>query len=166
MAAVHRRCDERFTALKALAEKLAVQDDDGFALAVEVDGELVVDLWAGRGSEASLIHTFSTVKPLSSCSLLLLVERCEITLSTALGAIWPEFSTEVATCTIADVLGHRSGLISVPNGSVEGLLDWDASIAAIAASEPLWTPGAAQGEHAFTSGHLIGELVRRISGQS
>ena len=108
MAAVHGRCDERFTALKALAEKLAVQDDDGFALAVEVDGELVVDLWAGRASEASLIHTFSTVKPLSACSLLLLVERCEITLSTALGAIWPEFSTEVATCTIADVLGHRS----------------------------------------------------------
>jgi CubicO group peptidase (beta-lactamase class C family) len=163
---VHGRCDERFSAISALAEELAVQDDDGFALAVEVDGELVVDLWAGRASEASLIHTFSTVKPLSACSLLLLVERGEITLSTALGAVWPELSTEVATCTIADALGHRCGLIGVPNGSIEGLLDWDASIAAIAASEPLWTPGAAHGEHAFTYGHLIGELVRRISGQS
>jgi CubicO group peptidase (beta-lactamase class C family) len=166
MAAVHGRCDERFAGINALVEKLAVQDDHGFALAVEVDGELVVDLWAGRASEASLIHTFSTIKPLSACSLLLLVERGEITLSTALGTIWPELSTEVGTCTIAEALGHRCGLISVPNGSIEGLLDWDASIAAIATSEPLWTPGAAHGEHAFTYGHLIGELVRRVSGQS
>ena len=75
MAAVHGRCEERFAAIKALAEKLAVQDDDGFALAVKVDGELVVDLWTGRASKASLIHTFSTIKPLAACSLLLLVER-------------------------------------------------------------------------------------------
>ncbi len=166
MAAVHGRCDERFAAINSLAEELAAQDDHGFALAVEVDGELAVDLWAGRASETSLIHTFSTVKPLSACALLLLVERGEIQLTTALGAIWPELPSEVATCTIADALGHRCGLVGVPNGSIEGLLDWDASIAAIAASEPLWTPGVAHGEHAFTYGHLIGELVGRISGHS
>lgn len=40
-------------------------------LAVEVDGELVVDLWVGRTPEASLIHTFSKVKPLTACALLL-----------------------------------------------------------------------------------------------
>jgi len=166
VAAVHGRCEERFAAIKTLAEELAVQDDDGFALAVEVDGELVVDLWTGRASEASLIHTFSTIKPLSACSLLLLVERDEVSLATTLGTVWPELPAAVAACTIADALGHRCGLIGVPNGRIEGLLDWDASIEAIAASEPLWTPGAARGEHAFTYGHLIGELVRRISGQS
>ncbi len=166
MSAVHGRCDERFAAIKALAEELAVEDDDGFALAVEVDGELVVDLWAGRAREASLIHTFSTVKPLTACALLLLVERGDVRLSTALGTIWPELSTEVARCTIADALGHRCGLIGIPNGHIEGLLDWDASTAAIAASEPFWTPGTAHGEHAFTYGHLIGELVRRSTGQS
>ena len=143
-----------------------MEDDDGFALAVEVDGELVVDLWVGRAREASLIHTFSTVKPFTACALLLLVERDEISLSTTLGTIWPELSTEVARCTIADALGHRCGLIGVPNGGIEGLLEWDASIEAIAASEPFWTPGAAHGEHAFTYGHLVGELVRRITDQS
>lgn len=166
MGMVQGRCDERFDAIRALAEELAAQDDDGFALAVEFDGELAVDLWAGRAGEASLIHTFSTVKPVTACALLLLVEGGEVESSTALGSIWPELSTEVARCTIADALGHRCGLIDVPNGSIEALLDWDASIAAMAASEPLWTPGAAHGEHAFTYGHLIGELVRRISGQS
>ena len=166
MAAVHGRCDAQFGSIHALAEELAAQDGDGFALAVEVDGDLVVDLWAGRVSETSLIHTFSTVKPLAACALLLLVERGEVALSTALGTIWPELSAEVAACTVADALGHRCGLIGVPDGSIEGLLDWDASVAAIAASEPFWTPGAAHGEHAFTYGHLIGELVRRITGRS
>ncbi len=166
MSAVRGRCDERFAAIKELAENLAVEDDDGFALAVEVDGELVVDLWAGRASEASLIHTFSTVKPLTACALLLLVERGDVTLSTALGTIWPELSIQVARCTIAEALGHRCGLIGIPNGRIEGLLDWDASTRAIAASEPLWPPGTAHGEHAFTYGHLIGELVRRSTGQS
>ena len=50
VAAVQGRCEERFAAIKTLAEELAVQDDDGFAVAVEVDGELVVDLWTGEGS--------------------------------------------------------------------------------------------------------------------
>jgi len=165
-AAVHGRCDDRFAPLEDLAIALAGNDDDGFSLAVEVEGELVVDLWTGRASESSLIHTFSTVKPLAACSLLLLVERGEISLTTALGDIWPELRRDVGGCTIADALGHRCGLIEVPNGSIEGLLDWDASITAIAASEPFWIPGTAHGEHAFTYGHLIGELVRRLTGQS
>ena len=33
MSAVHGRCDERFAAIKALAENLAVEDQDGFAIA-------------------------------------------------------------------------------------------------------------------------------------
>lgn len=166
MPAVHGRCDERFAAIRALAEELAELDGDGFALAVEFEAEPVVDLWAGRAREESLIHTFSTVKPITACALLLLAERGEVGLSAELGSIWPELSTEVATCTVADALGHRCGVIEVPDGSIEELLDWDASVAAIAASEPLWTPGTAHGEHAFTYGHLIGELVRRISGRS
>lgn len=160
------RCAEQFATIGALAGRLAGDEDDGFALAVEVDGELVVDLWAGRVGEASLIHTFSTVKPLTATALLLLVEGNEVTLATPLGAIWPELPTWVGDCTIADALGHRCGLVSLPDGTIEGLLDWDASITAMATTDPLWTPGTAHGEHAFTYGHLIGELVRRITGQT
>jgi len=36
----------------------------------------------------------------------------------------------------------------------------------LAAQEPLWPPGTQHGYHALTYGHVVGELVRRISGRS
>ena len=35
----------------------------------------------------------------------------------------------------------------------------------LAAQAPWWEPGTASGYHAFTYGHLIGEVIRRITGQ-
>jgi CubicO group peptidase (beta-lactamase class C family) len=37
--------------------------------------------------------------------------------------------------------------------------------AVLAAEAPFWPPGTRQGYHALTFGHLVGEVVRRISGQ-
>jgi CubicO group peptidase (beta-lactamase class C family) len=54
------------------------------------------------------------------------------------------------------------------------LLSWDGSgwknseriAGAIAGGEPAWEPGTRHGYHGVTFGWLVGELVRRISGQS
>ena len=35
----------------------------------------------------------------------------------------------------------------------------------LAAQAPWWEPGTASGYHAMTYGHLIGEVIRRITGQ-
>src|SRR4051794_41658604 len=35
----------------------------------------------------------------------------------------------------------------------------------LAAQVPWWEPGTASGYHALTYGHLIGEVIRRITGQ-
>jgi CubicO group peptidase (beta-lactamase class C family) len=43
--------------------------------------------------------------------------------------------------------------------------DWDKSTAMVAAQAPWWEPGAGSGYHALTYGHLIGEVIRRITGQ-
>ena len=45
------------------------------------------------------------------------------------------------------------------------LYDWDRYAAAIAAERPWWEPGTANGYHALTFGHLVGEVIRRISGK-
>ena len=37
---------------------------------------------------------------------------------------------------------------------------------AIAAQEPLWSPGTKHGYHAITLGYIAGELVRRVTGKS
>ena len=36
---------------------------------------------------------------------------------------------------------------------------------ALAAEAPFWEPGTRQGYHATTFGHLVGEVVRRVSGR-
>ncbi len=64
------------------------------------------------------------------------------------------------------VLGHQAGLSTVPPpGTAVSLLDWDATCAALASSSPAWAPGRAHGEHAYTYGHLVGEVVRRVDGR-
>ena len=74
--------------------------------------------------------------------------------------------------TVRQLLSHQSGAIAVPGA--DQLLGWDgrgwqdteAIAAAIAAGEPAWEPGTRHGYHGVTFGWLVGELVRRISGQS
>ena len=45
------------------------------------------------------------------------------------------------------------------------MYDWDKSTALLAAQAPWWEPGTASGYHMLTYGHLIGEVIRRITGQ-
>jgi CubicO group peptidase (beta-lactamase class C family) len=51
----------------------------------------------------------------------------------------------------------------MPQGA---LYDWDRICSALAAQEPWWTPGDGYGYHVFTYGFLVGELVRRITGET
>lgn len=48
----------------------------------------------------------------------------------------------------------------------DGWQDLDAIAAALAASEPAWSPGTQRGYHAVTYGWLVGELVRRTDGRT
>ena len=44
--------------------------------------------------------------------------------------------------------------------------DWVPSAARLAAQAPWWEPGTASGYHALNQGHLVGEVVRRVTGRS
>jgi CubicO group peptidase (beta-lactamase class C family) len=48
----------------------------------------------------------------------------------------------------------------------EDLYDWEKVTSLLAAQAPWWTPGTASAYHANTQGFLVGEVVRRITGQS
>jgi CubicO group peptidase (beta-lactamase class C family) len=50
--------------------------------------------------------------------------------------------------------------------TIEDLYDWEKSTSLLAAQEPWWVPGTASGYHALTQGYLVGEVVRRITGQT
>jgi len=64
------------------------------------------------------------------------------------------------------ILSHTSGVSGWDQPvSLDDVYDWDKSTAMLAAQAPWWEPGTASGYHAFTYGHLIGEVIRRITGQ-
>ena len=47
----------------------------------------------------------------------------------------------------------------------EDMYDWGTSTARLAAQAPWWAPGSASGYHALNQGHLVGEVIWRISGK-
>jgi CubicO group peptidase (beta-lactamase class C family) len=159
----------------AFAEMLSA-DPAGAALAVDLDGEMIVDLWGGardvdRGlswERETLVHTYSVTKPFAAMALLLLVDRGAVGLDDPVAVYWPEFAAEgKAGISIRWLLTHQAGLEVLPGPQPpEVLLDWDRFCAALAAARPSWKPGTRHGEHALTFGHLVGEVVRRVDGRT
>ncbi|MFE2018799.1 serine hydrolase domain-containing protein [Streptomyces sp. NPDC059499] len=159
--------------------------DPGHAqLAVHHRGLLVVDLWstgtAATGLQGTARRPFgpdsvgvlmSVSKALVAVCAHLLSERGVLDLNAPVARYWPEFAAAgKADTTVADLLAHRAGLpafTAAPEGtSLPGLLDGGARVRALAAMEPVWQPGSAYLYHALTYGHLIGEVVRRVTGTS
>jgi CubicO group peptidase (beta-lactamase class C family) len=67
---------------------------------------------------------------------------------------------------VRQLLSHTSGVSGWERPiTLEDLYDWDKSTALLAAQAPWWGPGTAPGYHALDYGHLIGEVVRRITGR-
>ncbi|MCU1497225.1 MAG: esterase [Acidimicrobiales bacterium] len=147
----------------------------GAACAVRVGGEQVVDLWAGvadpatgRAYEADTLQlVFSSTKGVVAAAAHLLAQQGRLDLDAPVATYWPEFAQAgKADIAVRSLLDHSAGLVGLDEMlSVEELCDWDTVVARLAAQAPLWEPGTASGYHAITFGHLVGEVVRRVSGQ-
>jgi CubicO group peptidase (beta-lactamase class C family) len=169
-------CSDRFAPVRELfAAKLESGEDLGASLALNIDGEMVVDLWGGWADEArtvpwtenTITNVFSTTKAMTSLAALVLVDRGELDLDANVAAYWPEFAANgKAGIKVRQLLSHTSGVSGWEQPiTLEDLYDWDKSTALLAAQAPWWEPGTASGYHALNYGHLIGEVIRRITGQ-
>jgi CubicO group peptidase (beta-lactamase class C family) len=170
-------CDERFAPVRdALAGNFRAHHELGAAVAIAVDGELVVDIWAGWMDEDcsrpwqrdTLVDVFSVGKAMAALCVLILVERGQLDLEAPVTRYWPEFGAHgKSEVTLRALLGHRAGLPairrSLPSPAV---YDWDLMVGALAEEEPWWRPGTTHGYHVNTFGFLVGEVVRRVSGES
>jgi len=170
-------CDERFTPVRdALADNFRRHGELGAAVAIAVDGQPVVDIWAGWMDSArtrpwqrdTLVAVFSVGKAMAALCVLLLVERGEVDLDAPVARYWPEFAAAgKGEVTVRTLLSHRAGLPAVrrvlPD---EATYDWDLMAGALAAEEPWWAPGSTHGYHVNTLGFLAGEIVRRVGGAS
>ena len=170
------RCDSAFGALRdAFRANFVDHDELGAALAVSVDGTVVTDIWAGWADGArtrpwqhdTLVDVFSVGKPMAAICLLMLVEQGEVELDRPVADYWPQFAAagKQAT-TVRMILAHRAGLPALRSRlAPHAMYDWEQMTSRLACEEPWWEPGARHGYHVNTFGFLVGEIVRRVSGQ-
>jgi CubicO group peptidase (beta-lactamase class C family) len=176
-ADVHGTCPGQFDAVReAFAANLASGSDIGASVAVFVDGEPVVDLWGGYFDMSytrpwerdTIVHTFSSTKTMTALCALILADRREIDLEAPVAKYWPEFAAAgKADVRVRHIVGHTSGLAGWSEPvTMHDLCDREKSTDLLARQTPWWAPGTASGYHCFTIGHLVGEVVRRVTGLS
>ena len=175
MAELSGTCDARFDAVRdALQRNIDSGEEVGAAVVVDLDGEIAVDLWGGFRDEArtdpwtrdTITNVWSTTKTVTSLAALMLVERGQLDVYAPVAAYWPEFAANgKQDVLVRHLLSHTSGVSGLDQPAVtEDMYDWEKSTARLAAQAPWWAPGTASGYHALNFGHLIGEVVRRITG--
>ncbi|MEM9561476.1 MAG: serine hydrolase domain-containing protein [Actinomycetota bacterium] len=168
--------DPRFEALpELLGASLASGGDVGASAAVAIDGELVVDIWGGHVDEAksapwerdTITNVWSSTKTVMALCALLLVDRGELDVDAPVATYWPEFAANGKEgVLVRHLLSHTSGVSGWEQPiTVEDLYDQPAASARLATQAPWWEPGTASGYHALNQGHLVGEVIRRITGK-
>jgi CubicO group peptidase (beta-lactamase class C family) len=176
MAEVHGSCDDRFEAVReALAQHLDA-GELGASIAVDLDGERVVDLWGGYRDEErttpwtedTIVNVWSTTKTVLSLAALILVDRGELDVNAPVGDYWPEFSAKgKKDVLVRHLMSHTSGVSGWDQPfTIADMYDWTSATERLAQQRPWWEPGTASGYHANNQGHLVGELIRRITGRT
>ena len=171
------KCDDRFDAVRAaLARNLDSGEELGASLVLDIDGEIVVDLWGGFRDEArtvpwseqTITNVWSSTKTVTSLAALMLVDRGALDVDAPVARYWPEFAAQgKQDVLVRHVMSHASGVSGLEQPAVvEDLYDWPRATSRMAAQAPWWPPGTASGYHALNYGHLVGEVVRRISGKT
>ncbi len=174
---VHGQCAERFDKVRAaLADNIASGEEVGASIAIDIDGDPVVDIWGGFTDAArtnpwtrdTIVNVWSSTKTVTSLAGLMLVDRGLVELTAPVAAYWPEFASNgKQDIEFRHILSHISGISGWDAPfTTEDMYDWDKSTAALAAQAPWWEPGTASGYHAHNQGHLIGEVMRRVTGRS
>lgn len=163
-------------AVDALLDELVGSGAEvGLQVAVIRHGRALVD--AARGvadprtgapvEPGTLFWAGSTAKGVASTVAHVLVERGAVSYDMRVAEVWPEFGTHGKDrVTLRHVLTHTAGVPGLPPDTrAADLCDWDRMCAAIAAAEPWWEPGTRFGYHAKTFGFLLGETLRRATGE-
>lgn len=176
-ADIHGHCDERFGAVRDAFEANFAQGKElGARFAFSVDGEMVVDLWAGWADkkqtnpfdERTLTPVYSTTKAVAATMIARLVEQGRLRWDQPVAEVWPEFAAQgKAAVTVEQMISHQAGLPGFVE-PIDPTLWYDPPVIAamLAAKAPLWPVGSASGYHALTIGYLVGELFRRVDGRS
>ena len=168
--------EPRFSPVRdALLENFAGGDEIGAAVSVCIDGKTVVDLWGGHQDAArtkpwerdTIVCMMSVAKGVSALCAHMLVDRGLLDLDKPVAHYWPEFAQAGKEGVLVRwILDHRAGVPVCDAAPPGSLFDFGAIVKALEVQKPLWPPGTQPCYHTLTFGHLVGELVRRLTGKS
>lgn len=147
----------------------------GAAVAVIIGGEPVVDLWGGHADLArsrpwesdTIVNAYSVGKGIVSVLLLQLVDKGLVQLDEPVARYWPEFGAAgKGQVTVRHALSHQAGVPAIRERLTnDDLWDFDGMCVALAATEPWWAAGERHAYHTNTFGHLVGGLIRHVTGE-
>ncbi len=170
-------CDPKFqNVYDAFANSIKSEFETGAALAIEHQGNMIVNLWGGHQDaqktkaweENTLVNVFSVTKGITATCISRLIDQGKLDPDKRVGHYWPEYSCNGKEDTkVSDLLCHRAAMFGfkegIPLGSFQ---DWNKFIQQLQLQTPYRKPGISQGYHALTFGWLVGELIRRVDGRS
>jgi CubicO group peptidase (beta-lactamase class C family) len=174
---VSGHCDPRFRQIKdEFVSNFAERGEVGAGVCVVVDGVTVVDLAGGWADPErripwrtdTLVNFYSVGKAFIALLVLRLVDAGRLALDDPVVAVWPEFGAGgKERATIRHALCHRAGVPAIRRPLTDDdLWRWDSMAGALAATEPWWEPGTRHVYHTNTYGHLVGEVLRRVGGET
>lgn len=170
------RCHPSFEPVRqALQANMASGEELGCAVCVTVEGETVVDLWAGWRDRARSQpwerHTITDMKSVGksvfALCVLRLVGQGVIELDAPVARYWPDFAQAgKERISVRTLLAHLAGLPFPDHAPVGSLYQPGVVAAALAAQAPEWPPGTQACYHSFTYPPLCAELVRQATGRT
>ncbi len=172
---IHGTCTAGFEPVREAFERnFREHGEVGASVALVVDGEPVVDLWAGWADRErtrpwerdTLVNVYSTTKGVTALCAHILADQGRLDLDAPVTEYWPEFGRAGKEhLPVRYLLTHQAGLPVIDEDLPHGAaLDWERMVAALERQSPVWEPGSKQGYHAVTFGWLVGEVVRRVAG--
>jgi CubicO group peptidase (beta-lactamase class C family) len=154
------------------------------ALCIRRRGEIILDRAIGHASGNSpqdpegtplvkatpdtLYNFFSGSKAVTAMLIHLLQQEEQLHVDEPVATFIPEFAKRRKhSITIRDVLTHRAGIPATPEEVIDlDLLSKPEEIVrAFCDLEPTHRPGSVQAYQAITSGFILGEVIRRVTGK-
>ena len=149
---IHGRVHEKFARVRdAFAKEFDDGNEVGASLCMTLEGEVVVDLWAGskdRDGEQpwkrdTLANVYSTTKGITAIAAHRLVDEGLLDLDAPVARFWPEFARAgKGAIPVRQLLCHQAGLPGIRRRvELEDLYDWEKMTGLLADDEPWWPPG-------------------------
>jgi CubicO group peptidase (beta-lactamase class C family) len=176
-APISGTCDSHFRSVRdEFVRNFSDRGEIGAGVCVVIDGRTAVDLVGGWSDHRrttpwrpeTLVNFYSVGKAIVALLALRLVDRGLLGLDDPIVSVWPEFADGGKdVVTLREALCHRAGVPAIRQPMTNSdLWRWERMAEALATTDPWWEPGTRHAYHTNTYGHLIGEIVRRVSGET